>query len=52
MGFRQMREFNTALLGKWCRRMLVDKAGLWYRVLVAHYGEVVARLAIGGRSGS
>ncbi|MCI76601.1 receptor-like kinase [Trifolium medium] len=34
-----MKEFNTALLGKWCWRMLVDKTGLLYRVLVARYGE-------------
>ncbi|MCI66053.1 putative non-LTR retroelement reverse transcriptase related, partial [Trifolium medium] len=26
-------EFNTALLGKWCWRMLVDRGGLWFRVL-------------------
>ncbi|MCH86299.1 hypothetical protein A2U01_0007153, partial [Trifolium medium] len=32
--------------------MLVDKAGLWYRVLVARYVEVAGRLAVGGRSGS
>jgi hypothetical protein len=25
---RQLREFNTVLLGKWCGRMLVDKSGL------------------------
>jgi len=32
---RQLKEFNTALLGKWCWRMLVERGGLWYRVLVA-----------------
>jgi len=31
--------FNVSLLGKWCWRMLVDKEGLWYRVLQARYGE-------------
>jgi len=35
-----VREFNIALLGKWCWRMLVDRGGFWYRVLVARYGEV------------
>jgi hypothetical protein len=39
LGVRRMREFNVALLGKWCWRMLVDKNGLWYRVLKARYGE-------------
>jgi len=34
-----MREFNVALLGKWCWRMLVNINGLWYRVLKARYGE-------------
>ena len=39
LGVRRLREFNVALLGKWCWRMLVDKEGLWYRVLKARYGE-------------
>jgi hypothetical protein len=39
LGVRQLREFNSALLGKWCWRMLVDREGLWYRVFVARYGE-------------
>ncbi|MCI51155.1 RNA-directed DNA polymerase (Reverse transcriptase), partial [Trifolium medium] len=30
-----MREFNTALLGKWCWRLMVDTGGMWYRVMVA-----------------
>jgi len=42
--------FNSALLGKWCWRMLVDRGGLWYRVLVARYGETAGRLEVGGRS--
>jgi hypothetical protein len=41
-----MREFNIALLGKWCWRLLVDRGGLWYRVLVAHYGEEAGRLGV------
>ncbi|MCI82152.1 receptor-like kinase, partial [Trifolium medium] len=43
-----MREFNTALLEKWCWRMLVDKIGLWYRVSAARYGEEAGRLMVGG----
>jgi hypothetical protein len=52
LGVRRLREFNEALLGKWCWRMLVDREGLWYRVLVARYGEEDGRLEDGGRSGS
>jgi hypothetical protein len=47
-----LKEFNEALLGKWCWRMLVDRDGLWYRVLAARYGEEDGRLEVGGRSGS
>ncbi|MCH79554.1 cysteine-rich receptor-like protein kinase [Trifolium medium] len=52
LGVRQLREFNVALLGKWCWRLLVDRGGLWYRVLVARYGEVAGRLVAGGRRDS
>lgn len=38
-----MREFNHALLGKWCWRLLVERGSFWYRVLVARYGEEVGR---------
>ena len=47
---RKMKEFNFALLGKWCWRMLVDREGMWYRVLAARYGEEARRLEVGGRS--
>jgi hypothetical protein len=40
LGVRRIREFNFALLGKWCWRMKVEKMSLWYKVLVARYGEV------------
>ena len=52
MGVRQLREFNLSLFGKWYWRMLVDRGGFWYRVLVARYGEEAGRLEVGGRSGS
>jgi len=48
--------FNLSLLGKWCWHMLVEKEGLWYRVLKARYSEegggfvrVVDNLRYGGR---
>jgi len=47
---RQLKGLNFALLGKWCWRMLVDKGGFLFRVLVARYGEVGGRLEVGGRS--
>ena len=49
---RRLREFNVALLRKWCWRMLVDKDGLWYRVLKARYGEEGGRLKDGGGDSS
>jgi hypothetical protein len=32
--------------------MLVDKTGLWYRVLAARYCEEAGRVMVGGRRGS
>ncbi|GAU27943.1 hypothetical protein TSUD_146580 [Trifolium subterraneum] len=52
LGVRRLREFNIALLGKWCWRMLVDRGGLWFRLLAARYGLEIGRLRAGGRSGS
>ena len=43
-----MKEFNLDFLGKWCWRMLVDRNGLSYRVLVARYGEEDGVLKEGG----
>ncbi|MCI05802.1 cysteine-rich receptor-like protein kinase, partial [Trifolium medium] len=48
LGVRQLRDFNTALLGKWCWKMLTDKIGLWYRLLGARYGEEAGRVSVGG----
>ncbi|PNX76937.1 cysteine-rich receptor-like protein kinase, partial [Trifolium pratense] len=52
LGVRRLREFNLALLGKWCWRMLVDREGMWFRVLAARYGVEGGRLRVGGRHGS
>ncbi|GAU48313.1 hypothetical protein TSUD_405300 [Trifolium subterraneum] len=52
LGVRKLKEFNLALLGKWCWRMLVDREGLWFRVLVARYGVERGRVCVGGTRGS
>jgi hypothetical protein len=52
LGVRRVGAFNIALLGKWCWRMLIDKEGLWYRVLKARYGEIGGRLQEGGNHSS
>jgi len=52
LGVRRLREFNIALLGKWCWHMLVDKESLWYRVLKSRYGEEGGRLKDGDRESS
>ena len=48
LGVRRIREFNLALLGKWCWRVLEDRESLWFRVLSARYGEDEGRLRGGG----
>ena len=35
LGVRRIREFNYALLGKWCWSLLVDRESLWFSVLTA-----------------
>ena len=49
---RRIREFNSALLGKWCWRMLVERESLWFRVLLARYVLAEGRLRDGGRYSS
>ena len=49
---RRIREFNLALLGKWCWRMRVENRSLWYRVLAGRYGEVGGIIAEDGRFNS
>jgi len=48
LGVRRIREFNVALLGKWCWRLLEDRDSLWFRVLSARYGIEEGRLRGGG----
>lgn len=52
LGVRRIKEFNLALLGKWCWRVLVDRDSLWFRVLVARNGMEDGFLRVGGRDGS
>ncbi|GAU48788.1 hypothetical protein TSUD_406310 [Trifolium subterraneum] len=51
-GSAKVREFNLALLEKWCWRMFVDREGFWLRVLAARYGVERVRLCAGGSRGS
>ena len=44
LGVRRVGALNLSLLEKWCWRLLVDKEGLWYRVLKARCGEEGAAL--------
>jgi hypothetical protein len=44
LGVNRLREFNTALLGKWCWKMLVDRGGevdLWSVHFSAHSSTIV-----------
>jgi len=49
LGVRTLREFNLALLGKWCWRQITDRKGLWFRLLAARYGLEGGRIKAGGR---
>lgn len=50
MGWR-IKEYNIALLGIWCWRMLVDNRGLWFRMLKARYGVEGGHVKEGGSYG-
>jgi len=39
LGVMRLKEFNLALLGKWCLRLLEDTYSLWYKVLCVRYGQ-------------
>jgi hypothetical protein len=38
LGVLKVDEFNLSLVGKWWRRMLVKREGLWFKVSIAKYG--------------
>jgi len=48
LGVRRIREFNVALLRKWCWRMLVERDSLWFKVLSDRYRVADGRLRDGG----
>jgi len=48
LGVRIIREFNVALLGKWCWRLLLERDSLWFRVLSARYGVEGGHVLDGG----
>ncbi|XP_024640828.1 uncharacterized protein [Medicago truncatula] len=50
LGVKRLREFNIALLGKLCWRLLLERDALWRKVLVARYGVEDGSLEDGGRS--
>jgi len=52
LGVRRIMDFNLALLGKRCWRMVMDREGLWFRLLVAIYGLERGRLKASGCDGS
>ncbi|KAL6537873.1 hypothetical protein OROHE_012160 [Orobanche hederae] len=41
LGFKDLKWFNAACLGKWCWRLLVERDSLWARILRSRYGEGV-----------
>ena len=52
LGVRRIREFNLALLGKWCWRMVTERNRMWFNLLAARYGHVGRGLVVGrGRRG-
>nr|ABD28747.2 Putative non-LTR retroelement reverse transcriptase, related [Medicago truncatula] len=50
LGVTRLREFNIALVGKWCWRLLLEREALWRKVLVARYGVADGGLEDGARS--
>jgi len=47
-----MRKFNIVLLDRWYWRMVVERGGLWFRVLAWRYDVEGDRLIASGRDGS
>ncbi|MCH92242.1 putative non-LTR retroelement reverse transcriptase [Trifolium medium] len=52
LGVRRVSEFNLSLFGKWWWRMLVEREGLWFKVLAAKYGVEDGLILGGGNKAS
>ncbi|GAU49774.1 hypothetical protein TSUD_141640 [Trifolium subterraneum] len=52
LGVRKVKEFNVALLGKWCWRLRTERDEFWRQVLVRKYGESRGVIGEGGRKAS
>jgi len=52
LGVRRIRDFNLALLGKWCWHLYDNLGGLWFKVLAANHGIVGGRVRRGGQLSS
>lgn len=48
LGVRHVKEFNLALLGKWCWRSRSDEDGLWLKVLARKYETMKGVIRDGG----
>ena len=49
VGVMRIKEFNIAMMGRWCCRMVNDRGGIWFRVLAARYGVEEGQLKEGER---
>lgn len=52
LGIHNLKVFNTALLGRWCWRLKVEREGLWFKVLCHKYDCVHGKVCGGLRKDS